>query len=58
MFVYIQVWEVSISEAFPGKGYPLSQEAALVCVSALFLGHLYISVYKGTIYMLHNLNDS
>ena len=52
------VWEVSISQVFPGKEYPSYQEAAWLHVFAHFRWHLCISVYKGTILILHNLDDS
>ena len=54
----MQVWEVSISEVFPRKEYSSYQEAALLRVSANFRWHLCIYVYKGTILILHNLDDS
>ena len=54
----MQVWEVSVSQVFHPKEYPSYQEAALLRVSAHFRWHLFISVDKGTILILHNLDDS
>ena len=54
----MQVWQVSISQVFPSKEYPSYKEVALLHVSAHFRWHLCIFVYKGTILILHNLDDS
>ena len=52
----MQVYEVSISEVLPHKEY--SSYQALLHVFAYFQWHLCISVYKGTILILHNIDDS
>ena len=69
-FVYMQVWEVSISKVFPRKECPSYKEAALLHVSAHFRWHcsivslrasnyIYLDETLITIYltkMLNNLN--